>query len=857
MTYFLVFPLFYALAVFAGRATRLGGGEVSMVWPAAAVGVIWLLAVRDRGPRERALHLALLAVVAYTSNIATGAAPPLAGWFVLVNVVLSVVTVELLAYRRDQVVLRDPADLARLVAAVTVATTGAAVLATAYFVVVNGSPVWDTFALFAVRNGTSVLVGVSIWLRMRDATWTPPRMSAATVIEVLLVGAGLVAVFFWAFWASTGLPMAYVVLVPAMWVALRYSTTASTLFLTGAGTWIVFATLMGRGPLIVPDVQARALLSQAMVGSLGLVVLTLSLYRDSRVRLIAELESARDRADQNAELLGAVLDNIHDGVILVGSSDEVVLQNARAAASGLVDEVVSAASGHTDARSGEAAGLAGLRDIVIEAEDAHVVELTTAPLPQTSPLTVMAFRDVTEERANARALRDARDLFAGVLRAASEQAIIGTDPTGRITLFNHGAERLLGWTEAEMLGRTPVDLHDYPELCARAAALGIPAGFPVLVHNVTPESAEVGEWTYRRRDGTRAAVSLAVSRMAADDGTCAGYICVATDITERKEAEHALSESEERFRLAFDTAPMGMFLFGVGAPGFGRITRCNQAMADLLGRSTGEVLDMTVADLSPQGTHPGTVGLDQILRLRPAERFEAETPFLRADGVRVWGAVSASVIAPQGSEPYGICLVEDITTRKRVEAELQYLASHDPLTGLANRALFTDRIEHALARAANGQSDGVGVIFLDLDGFKAVNDTWGHAEGDAVLTVVTRRIESAIRPTDTVARLGGDEFAVLCPGVSDPDRLQHLAERIRAEVRRPVLLTGGGSYDHLSVSAGVVTSGPGCTAETLLRRADRLMYRAKRNGKDCVTMGDPENVSDTPELLGGGVAPLA
>ncbi|PRC49895.1 sensor domain-containing diguanylate cyclase, partial [Mycobacterium sp. ITM-2017-0098] len=109
------------------------------------------------------------------------------------------------------------------------------------------------------------------------------------------------------------------------------------------------------------------------------------------------------------------------------------------------------------------------------------------------------------ERENARALREARDLFAGVLDAASEQAIIGTDPSGHITVFNNGAERLLGWTEEEMLGRTPMDFHYYPEVCARAEAMGIPPGFDVFVRDVSPERADIREWTYVRRDGTHAA----------------------------------------------------------------------------------------------------------------------------------------------------------------------------------------------------------------------------------------------------------------------------------------------------------------------------------------------------------------
>lgn len=557
--YFVAFPLAYGLSVLLGRATRLDGGEVALVWPAAAIAVIWILATRRCGARERLAHLVLLAVLTFAMNVATGAAPQLSAWFAVVNVVLAVVTVMVLAHGRTDVELRDPADLARLIAAVVAGVCTASALATAYFAPLAHASIGQTFSLFAVRNGASTLLGVALWLRLRELTWTRPRLTPAAVVEALLAGAGVVAVFAWVFWQNTGVPMAFLVLVPAAWVALRYSTTVNTVFLALAGTWITFASLSNRGALIVPDLQQRALLAQAMVCSLTVIVLTLALYRDSRIRLIRQLKTARDAAARDTELLEAVLDSIHDGVVVVGPDGEVVLQNSQAAESGVVDEIAVASDDGTDGT-----GRALPRDVLVGARENRVIELTTAPLVRQPDLTVAAFRDVTAERQNAQALREAPDLFAGVLQAASEQAIIGTDPAGRITVFNNGAERLVGWTHTDAIGRELTDLHDKSEIGARAAHLGVPPGFQVLVRNVGPDQAEVREWTYVRLDGTRVAVSVAVSQMTADDGSCVGYICVATDITEQKAAEQALAASEERFRLAFDTAPMGMFMFDVG-----------------------------------------------------------------------------------------------------------------------------------------------------------------------------------------------------------------------------------------------------------------------------------------------------
>lgn len=824
------FSVAYALAVVAGRATRLAGGEVALVWPAAAVAIIWLLVTRRCGRLERAIHVLMLGVLTFVMNVVTGAPTMLSAWFALVNVTLSVVTVAVLTHRRRDAVLRDPGDLARLIAAVVAGACVGAVLATAFLTMASDAPVWQTFALFAVRNGTSALLGLAIWLRLHDVEWKRSRTSIPSFVEAIVVSAGMAFVFFWIFWLNTGVPMAFLTLVAAMWLALRYSTTVNMAFLAGTGAWIIYATLVNRGVFIVPDVEARAMLSQAMVCSLTAIVLTLSLYRDSRARLVTQLERARDQADQDSELLGAVLDSIHDSVMVVNPSGDVVLRNAVAAADGdVVRDLVSASPGDDP------------RDVVLDGETPRVIELKTAPLVRQSSLNVMAFRDVTAERMHAQALREARDLFAGVLQAASEQAIVGTDPDGRITVFNNGAERLLGWSETEMLGRTPMDYHLPSEVRARAAELGIAAGFEVFTREVTPETAEVREWTFVRRDGTHKSVSLAVSQMTAEDGRCAGYIGVATDITEQKAAEKALAESEERFRLAFDTAPMGMFMYDMAPQPLARVTRCNQAMARILGRSAVDVLGTPVTSLGDVESDSSTGNLNDLVTLRHGDSFEGEIAFRRADGCTVWGAVSASLVAPPGSHPYGICLVEDVTIRKRAEAELRYMASHDRLTGLANRVLFMDCVEHALADPGRDESRRVGVIFLDLDGFKAVNDTWGHAQGDQVLETVARRLETSIRSWDTAARLGGDEFAVLCPEITDVAHLRALAERILEELHRPVRLYSGGTYDQLSASCGVAMSQPGCTAQRLLQQADMLMYHAKRNGKDRVAL------CETPE----------
>ncbi|KRC48784.1 hypothetical protein ASE19_17825 [Nocardioides sp. Root79] len=444
----------YALAILVGRATRVEGSEVSLVWPAAAVAVLWGIHARGRSRRAAAAHWVALGTLTLAVSMATGAALDLSVWFVGVNVALAAVTTALLGYDGREIALRDPADLGRLVAALTCGTLVAAILATAFFAHQGHPELPETFALFAVRNGVTALAGVAVVLRLRAAQWRRPELSWARSLEI----AGCVAVTTWVFgrvfWFNPGLPIAFAIMLPAIWVSLRFSTTTSTLFLAAAGTSIVWATLLDRGALEGIAPQEQALLAQGMVGCLAVVVLTLSLFRDSR--------------------------------------------------------------------------------------------------------------------------------------------------------------------------------------------------------------------------------------------------------------------------------------------------------NDLIGR-------------------------------------------------------------------------------------LRHLALHDPLTGLANRTLLMERLEDALARSAPGT---VGVILLDLDGFKLVNDAWGHGEGDLLLVEIAQRLQQTVRAGDTVARLGGDEFVVVCTRLRSADELRACADRIRAAVAEPYGDAADAPYDRITASIGAVVSERSCNARSLLSNADHAMYdvkRAIRNGTAPVT----------------------
>ncbi|MFJ6213126.1 putative bifunctional diguanylate cyclase/phosphodiesterase [Streptomyces sp. NPDC092296] len=183
----------------------------------------------------------------------------------------------------------------------------------------------------------------------------------------------------------------------------------------------------------------------------------------------------------------------------------------------------------------------------------------------------------------------------------------------------------------------------------------------------------------------------------------------------------------------------------------------------------------------------------------------------------------------------------DVTERVRLQAQLQHNAFHDPLTDLPNRALFTDRVRAALS-GVRGEGRTVAVLFLDLDGFKAVNDTAGHQTGDELLVQAARRLQEAVRAGDTVARLGGDEFAALVAGRIDEGQVRDIAERLRAVLSEPYPL--GGTELAVAASIGIAFAGPGTAPAELMRNADLAMYRAKSAGKGRVAVYSPQLRAD-------------
>jgi diguanylate cyclase (GGDEF)-like protein/PAS domain S-box-containing protein len=336
--------------------------------------------------------------------------------------------------------------------------------------------------------------------------------------------------------------------------------------------------------------------------------------------------------------------------------------------------------------------------------------------------------------------------------------------------------------------------------------------------------------------------------------------------------QQALRASEESFRQAFEYAPSGMAIAEMGGDQHGRILRTNDALCRLLGRPASAMRRYSFSDL----VHPEDIGT--LLRTS-AEGGRAELRLGRRDGTYVWVSLRNSVVADAADGPrFLLTHVEDIEERKRRELQLAHRASHDSLTGLPNSAELRSRLSSRLCQRptlpgalesldaayghpafdANGHgfdfrpggavevfdgfdhhvhtvapagehddgTKGLAVLFCDLDGFKSINDRFGHNAGDAVLIEVARRLSRGVRDGDTVARLGGDEFVVLADGLGRADA-QDLAVRLRNEIIQPIRVDGRAM--RVGASFGIGWAHCGMTADEVLKSADERMYVEKRS----------------------------
>ena len=334
----------------------------------------------------------------------------------------------------------------------------------------------------------------------------------------------------------------------------------------------------------------------------------------------------------------------------------------------------------------------------------------------------------------------------------------------------------------------------------------------------------------------------------------------------QRRTERMCRQQEEFFRNAFDHAATGMALADEG----GRWVKANLALCELLGYAEAELLPIAPTSIAPLEDLDKQRAAADELRAGRTDRHQLEMRYVHKDGRTVWALVTTSLVRDENGRPQTfISQIQDVTERRRAENRLRHQSRHDALTGLPNRLLLEERLRQGIERANQDPDYRLAVLFLDLDRFKQINDTLGHAAGDKLLVTVAERLRRCVRGGDlvtgnasvdaadedaggaghTVARLAGDEFTIVLDGLRTPDEADRVAERILRELDLPVEF--GGQQIRAAASIGIVHAVGRCytTAAQLMADADAALYKAKAGGRGRFVVFDADAQQSAIERL--------
>jgi len=440
-------------------------------------------------------------------------------------------------------------------------------------------------------------------------------------------------------------------------------------------------------------------------------------------------------------------------------------------------------------------------------------------------------RDVPAAAAHPIAEPSSTETFRELFRTAPVGMVVG-DPSGAVLAVNPAFCAIVERSEDELLGRDFRAI-THPE--------DVAADVDALSELATGTRTEyTSEKRYVRPDGSPVWVKLRGTVAVDPDTGARVFVAHVVDISERRRRDHALAEAEDRFRSAFDNAPIGMALVSPD----GRFIKVNRALCDLTGYSETDLLVRNFQAI----THADDLDADlahlQDVLADRRRSYQMEKRYHHADGHIIWVTLSVSLVRDADGEPlYFISQIEDISSRKQREraletqaARLAVIAATDQLTGLSTRRSWDVAIADRTSRPEQSL-ERFGIALIDLDALKEINDTHGHHAGDQALVAMASALRTVVRDEDLVARIGGDEFAVLIPSIS-AEAMLALTERILEVLP-----------EKLSASAGVASWDGSESAAELQHRADLALYAAKHAGKGRASLA-----SATPQAapLGAG-----
>lgn len=425
--------------------------------------------------------------------------------------------------------------------------------------------------------------------------------------------------------------------------------------------------------------------------------------------------------------------------------------------------------------------------------------------------------DITELVQQRQALAESEKHYR-LLAENTSDVVTVIDSRGHLEWVSPSVTTAYGWLPEEMVGRPIRDFVEGQDWRRVALVMG----------SSRPGMHMSGAFRVRCSDGSMSWVGVAATTTTDADGHELRVARV-RDIDQEYRAQQRLQRSEERFRTAMNASPVGTALISEG----GRLREVNDALCRLTGFASEELLSMNLGELCVDPV-PSERACQEVLDRGVTDAREVELR-VRNDA-RVWVQLAlAAVTDDDGLRSRLVAQFVDITQARQVRALLDYEANHDPLTELKNRRAVIAQLTATLSHSPR-KGSRLAVLYCDLDEFKPVNDTFGHAVGDEVLTEVGRRIARCVRSADTVGRFGGDEFVVLLMEVGDVHDVMAVAVTIGAAVAEPMLLSE--QSVRVTVSIGVAMALPGEDPSVVLARADRGLYEAKRQGRDRVVYAE-------------------
>lgn len=431
--------------------------------------------------------------------------------------------------------------------------------------------------------------------------------------------------------------------------------------------------------------------------------------------------------------------------------------------------------------------------------------------------------DISERVRREQYLAASEAKFASLFQASPDPISLTTVPDGRVLEINPSFSQVFGWHADEIVGRSVLDFNFWGSLSVRSILYE-------KFYQADGLDNEVADFRNSRGHTLTCVVSCRPI-------TVEGQHCIITtfrDISERQKAQTELQASQEKFALAFHSSPDAITITERDT---GRYIEVNEGFGRLTGYNPDEVIGRSAMELNVWADPSERDLMVQRLK-RDGHVYHMEMRGRHRDGTTKLVEVSVESIELNNT-PCLLLTARDISELKEAQAQVQHLAYHDSLTNLPNRALLLDRLTQQISLLKRHELRGA-LLFIDLDHFKHINDSLGHPVGDAVLKLVTARLEASVRQEDTVARLGGDEFVVLISGLEGKrsqvvQQVRALAEKLRHLLAEPMLLDGHQLQVTPSIGIALIPD-HGDTPSDVLKRADIALYRAKDSGRNCIQL---------------------